>query len=157
MVALFDPTLSWRDVEALAGMSSLPVVVKGILAGADARLAVDHGAAAVAVSNHGGRQLDGAIAALDALPEVVAAVAGQVPVLVDGGVRRGSDAVTALALGAGAVMVGRPVVWGLAAGGEAGALDVLELLREEVRLALALLGCPGPDDVGREHVVARGS
>ncbi len=152
MVALFDPTLTWRDLEELAASSPLPVVVKGILAGADARLAVAHGAAAVAVSNHGGRQLDGALAALDALPAVAAAVAGQVPVLLDGGVRRGTDVVTALALGARAVLVGRPVVWGLAAGGEAGALDVLELLGEEVRLALALLGCATPADVGPEHV-----
>jgi isopentenyl diphosphate isomerase/L-lactate dehydrogenase-like FMN-dependent dehydrogenase len=152
MVELLDPTLSWRDVEALAGMSDLPLVVKGVLGGEDARLAQESGAAGIVVSNHGGRQLDGVMATLDALPEVVEAIGGAVAVLVDGGVRRGIDVARALALGAQAVMVGRPVVWGLAARGEAGVRDVLELLREELRLALALLGCPSPQDVGRGHV-----
>ncbi|MGI8800637.1 MAG: alpha-hydroxy acid oxidase [Solirubrobacteraceae bacterium] len=156
MVELLDPTLTWSDVEAVAAMSDLPVIVKGILTGEDACLAVEHGAAAVAVSNHGGRQLDGVVASLDALPEVVAAVAGAAPVLLDGGVRRGTDVVTALALGAAAVMIGRPVIWGLAARGEAGVASVLELLREEVGLALALLGCASPEAVGPAHVVRAG-
>ncbi len=156
MVELLDPTLTWREVDELAAMSDLPVVVKGILSGLDARLAVEHGAAAVAVSNHGGRQLDGVRAALDALPEVVEEVAGAVPVLLDGGIRRGTDVLRALALGARAVLLGRPVVWGLAAEGEAGIRRVLELMRDEVELALALLGCPSPGDVRREHVVRAG-
>jgi 4-hydroxymandelate oxidase len=104
------------------------------------------------VSNHGGRQLDGVPASLDALPEVVEAVEGRVPVLMDGGVRRGTDVVKALALGAQAVLIGRPTVWALAARGEAGVAHMLDLLREEVRLALSLLGCPTPHDVGPEHV-----
>jgi 4-hydroxymandelate oxidase len=150
--ALLDPTLTWRDLDELAAMSDLPLIVKGILTGEDARLAVEHGAAAIAVSNHGGRQLDEVPASLDVLPEVIEAVSGAAPVLVDGGVRRGTHVVKALALGAQAVMVGRPLVWGLAANGEAGALRVLELLRDEVKLALALLGCPSPEAVGPEHV-----
>ncbi len=153
MVELLDPAMTWRDVEAIAGMSDLPVIVKGILTPEDARLAQEHGAAAIAVSNHGGRQLDGVQASLDALPDVAAAVAGGLPVIVDGGIRRGTDVVTALALGAQAVMIGRPVIWGLAADGEAGVAGVLALLYEEVRLALALLGCPSPATVEPAHVV----
>jgi isopentenyl diphosphate isomerase/L-lactate dehydrogenase-like FMN-dependent dehydrogenase len=150
--SLVDPSLDWDDFAALAGDCSLPVAIKGIQTGADAELAVDHGAAAVIVSNHGGRQLDGVPAALDLLPEVVEAVDGRCEVLVDGGIRRGTDVVTALALGARAVLAGRAPLWGLAVGGEAGALRVLEILREEVALALTLLGCPTPEDVAREHV-----
>ena len=118
----------------------------------DAVLAAEHGAAGVVVSNHGGRQLDGVAASLDALPEVVEAVGDRIEVLVDGGVRRGSDVAKALALGARAVLAGRAPVWGLAAGGEEGARGVLELLREEFELALALLGCATPADVTRDHV-----
>lgn len=153
MVDLLDPTLTWRDVAAVAAMSDLPVIVKGILTPQDARLAQEHGAAAIAVSNHGGRQLDGVQASLDALPDVVAAVAGDLPVIVDGGIRRGTDVVTALALGARAVMIGRPVIWGLATAGEAGVAGVLALMHEEVRLALALLGCASPAAVEPAHVV----
>ncbi len=152
MVGLLDPAVTWRDLEELVGSSGLPVIVKGILGGEDARLAVASGVAAVGVSNHGGRQLDGVLASLDALPEVVEAVGGEVPVILDGGVRRGTDVVKAVALGAQAVMIGRPVVWGLAAGGEQGVADVLGLLQEEVRLALALVGCVSPEDVSRGHV-----
>jgi (S)-2-hydroxy-acid oxidase len=153
MVELFDPTLTWRDIDEFAAISDLPLVVKGVLTGADARLAVEHGAAAVAVSNHGGRQLDTVPASLDALQEVAQAISGAIPVLVDGGIRRGTDIVKALALGAQTVMVGRPIAWGLAARGEAGALHVLELLRDEVKLALALVGCCSPQEVLTEHVV----
>lgn len=154
MVELLDPTLTCRDLEAVAAMSDLPLIVKGILGGADGRLAVQHGASGIVVSNHGGRQLDGVLASVDALGEVVDAVAGDVPVLLDGGIRRGTDVIKALALGARAVMVGRPVIWGLAVGGEAGVGRVLELLRAEVSLALALLGCPSPGAVGPEHICA---
>lgn len=147
-----SPSATWSDVEWLAGRTQLPVVVKGVLTAEDALLAVEHGAAAVVVSNHGGRQLDGVPASLDALPEVAEAVEGRVPVLMDGGVRRGVDVLKALALGADAVLVGRPLLYGLAADGEEGARRVLELLREETRRALALLGCTHPGDVGSAHV-----
>jgi isopentenyl diphosphate isomerase/L-lactate dehydrogenase-like FMN-dependent dehydrogenase len=149
---VFSTSVTWRDLEWIAESTKLPVVMKGILTREDALLAVEHGAAGVIVSNHGGRQLDGAPATLDALEEVVEAAAGRMEVLFDGGVRRGSDAVKALALGARAVLVGRPVVWGLAADGEAGARHVLSLLRDEVELALGLLGCTRPDEVSRTHV-----
>ncbi len=131
----------------------VPVVVKGLVTAEDALLACEHGAAGVVVSNHGGRQLDGAIASLHALPEVVEAVDGRAEVYVDGGVRRGTDVVTALALGARAVLVGRPVVFGLAYGGDTGVRQVLELLRDETENALALLGCRSPDEVTSAHVV----
>jgi isopentenyl diphosphate isomerase/L-lactate dehydrogenase-like FMN-dependent dehydrogenase len=148
----FDTALSWRDLEWLAGYG-VPVVVKGILTAEDADLACEHGAAAVVVSNHGGRQLDGVPASIDALEEVVDAVDGRAEVLLDGGVRRGSDVVKALALGARAVGIGRPLVWGLAVDGAAGVRHVLELLRAEIELALALLGCNSPRAVTRAHVV----
>jgi 4-hydroxymandelate oxidase len=116
---------------------------------------VEHGAAGVVVSNHGGRQLDNAPATIDALPEVVEAVDGRIPVLLDGGVRRGTDVAVALAIGAEAVLVGRPALWGLAVDGEAGARLALEILAEELRLALALLGAPSPSALGADHVQRR--
>jgi 4-hydroxymandelate oxidase len=149
---LVNPRLTWRDLEWLHETAGLPVIVKGILAAEDAVLAAEHGCDAVVVSNHGGRQLDRAVASLDALPEVVEAVGNRTEVLFDGGIRRGTDVAIALALGARAVLVGRPVVWGLAARGAEGVQHVLELLRDELLLALALLGCPSPDDVGPTHV-----
>ncbi len=151
---LVDPSLSWRDLEWLHEQAAgLPVIVKGILSAEDALLAAEHGCAAVVVSNHGGRQLDRAVASLDALPEVADAVGDRVEVLMDGGIRRGTDVAIALALGARAVLVGRPTVWGLAVDGAAGVQHVLELLRDELLLALALLGCPSPGAVGRDRVV----
>jgi len=147
----FDAAVSWHDLEWLAGYG-LPVVVKGILTAEDARLACEHGAAAVVVSNHGGRQLDGVAASLDALPEVVEAVEGRIEVLLDGGVRRGADALKAIALGARAVLIGRAMLWGLTVGGEEGVAHVLELLRAEVELGLGLLGCCSPGEVMRAHV-----
>ena len=149
---LVSASVTWRDVGRLAELAGLPVVAKGILTAEDALLAVEHGVAAIVVSNHGGRQLDGVAAGLDALPEVVEAVAGRVPVLVDGGVRRGTDVVKALALGADAVLAGRAPLWGLAAAGERGATRVLELLRIEIELALPLAGARTPADVTRAHV-----
>jgi isopentenyl diphosphate isomerase/L-lactate dehydrogenase-like FMN-dependent dehydrogenase len=149
---LFSPAVSWRDVERLTELSGLPVVVKGVLTAEDARLACEHGAAAVGVSNHGGRQLDGVPGTLDALPEVVEAVDSRVEVYLDGGIRRGTDVAKALALGARATLAGRAVLWGLAVGGEEGARHVLELLRDEIRLALALLGCTSPEEIRHEHV-----
>jgi isopentenyl diphosphate isomerase/L-lactate dehydrogenase-like FMN-dependent dehydrogenase len=145
-------SLTWRDVEWAAERTRLPVLVKGVLTAEDALLAAEHGSAGVIVSNHGGRQLDGVAATIDALPEVVEAVAGRVPVLLDGGVRRGVDVLKALALGAEAVLIGRPPLYGLAAAGEEGVRHVLELLHEELRHGLLLLGCASPGQVGRGHV-----
>ncbi|MEX2211611.1 MAG: alpha-hydroxy acid oxidase [Gaiellaceae bacterium] len=147
-----DPTITWRDLEWLRSLSDLPLLVKGVLTAEDALLAVEAGCAGIVVSNHGGRQLDGVPASLDALPEVVEAVAGRCEVLVDGGIRRGTDVAKALALGAQAVLVGRPVLWGLAHDGQAGVERVLSLLRAELELTLALLGCPSPADLTRAHV-----
>jgi 4-hydroxymandelate oxidase len=147
-----DPTVTWRDLEWLRSISKLPLVIKGILTAEDARLACEHGAEGLVVSNHGGRQLDGVPATLDVLPEVVEAVSGRSTILLDGGIRRGTDVVTALALGARAVLVGRPLIWGLAAKGEDGARSVLQLLQGEVELALLLLGCPSPDALTPAHV-----
>src|SRR5204863_727223 len=124
-----------------------PVVVKGIHTGEDARRAIDHGANALVVSNHGGRQLDGVPATLRVLPEVVAAVNGQIEVLVDGGIRRGSDIVKALCLGARAVLVGRAYSYGLAAAGEAGVARAVEILRSDIVRTLKLLGCPSVTDL----------
>jgi 4-hydroxymandelate oxidase len=135
-----DGSLTWSDLEGFAAETELPVLVKGILTARDARLAADHGAAGVIVSNHGGRQLDTTLSGADALPEVADAVGCELDVLVDGGIRRGTDIVKALALGARAVLVGRPLLWGLGVGGTAGARRVIELLLEELRIAMALTG-----------------
>lgn len=148
----FDPTVDWDDLAWLRDRTGLPLVLKGVLTAEDARRAVDHGVSAVVVSNHGGRQLDGAVASLDALPEVVEAVSGRCPVLVDGGFRTGSDILKALALGATAVLVGRPVLWGLACGGADGARDVLELLTTELEEAMVLSGRPRLADIDRTLV-----
>jgi isopentenyl diphosphate isomerase/L-lactate dehydrogenase-like FMN-dependent dehydrogenase len=135
----FSPT--WQDIERIRQRWDGPLVVKGVLTGHDARRAADLGADGVVVSNHGGRQLDGVPTTIDALPEVVTAVGGAVDVLFDSGVRRGGDVVKALALGAKAVLVGRPVVWGLAIAGEAGVDHVLELFRSQLIRTMCLLGC----------------
>jgi isopentenyl diphosphate isomerase/L-lactate dehydrogenase-like FMN-dependent dehydrogenase len=147
-----DNSLTWRDLEWLRSHTALPILVKGILTAEDAALALEAGVEGLVVSNHGGRQLDGVAASLDALPEVVEAVGDPAEILVDGGVRRGTDVVKALALGARAVLVGRAALYGLAVGGAAGVERVLTLLREEVELALALCGCASPADVTRAHV-----
>ncbi|NEP11547.1 MAG: alpha-hydroxy-acid oxidizing protein [Symploca sp. SIO2C1] len=150
-----DPGVTWRDVEWLHSLTSLPIVVKGILRGDDALRAVEYGAKAVIVSNHGGRQLDGAIATIDALPEIVAAVGDKGQVLIDGGIRRGTDILKALALGAKAVLLGRPVLWGLALQGEAGVHHVLQLLRDELELAMGLSGCASIQDIDSSLVKLR--
>jgi 4-hydroxymandelate oxidase len=139
----FDPSLTPEAIAWLRAHSGLPVLVKGVLRGDDAVACLDAGAAGVVVSNHGGRQLDGVVATADALAEVVAAAAGRGEVYVDGGVRRGTDVVKALALGARGVLVGRPVLWGLAGGGAAGVERVLSGLEAELRLAMALCGAAG--------------
>jgi 4-hydroxymandelate oxidase len=150
--SMLDPSVTWTDIEWLRELSPLPVVVKGLLTAEDAELAVEAGAAGVVVSNHGGRQLDGVPASLDALPEVVDAVSGRAEVYVDGGIRRGTDVVKALALGARAVMIGRPPLWGLAVGGEAGVRQVLEILVRELRLAMALAGRTDVRSIDRSAV-----
>ncbi len=144
--------LSWEDVTWLRSLTELPVVLKGVLHPDDAALAVEHGAAGIVVSTHGGRQLDGVPAGVEALPAVVEAVGGRAEVYLDGGVRRGTDVLKALALGARAVFVGRPVLWGLAVDGAAGVRHVLELLREELELAMVLAGLPNLESVGADLV-----
>ena len=154
----YDVRLSWDDLPWLREHTSgLPLLLKGILTREDAELAVQAGADGIVVSNHGGRQLDTSPATLDALPEVVEAVDGRVPVLMDGGVRRGTDVVKALALGATAVLVGRPAAWGLAVAGEDGVVDVLRILREEVENAMTLCGCRTVTDITRDHVAPHGA
>jgi 4-hydroxymandelate oxidase len=150
---LLDASLTWAAVEWLAGVARVPVLVKGVLTADDARAALDHGAAGVIVSNHGGRQLDGAVASLDALPEIAAAVRDRVPVLIDGGIRRGVDILKALALGAHATLAGRAYLWGLAADGERGVRDVIALLRAELELAMALSGCADVASINRSLIV----
>lgn len=148
----FDPALDWTVVEWLRAVSPLPVLLKGILTADDARLATESGVDGIIVSNHGGRQLDGAAATLDVLPEVSAEVAGRCAVLLDGGVRRGGDVLAALALGADAVLMGRPVLHGLAAAGRDGVADVLGIVTEELAEAMTLAGCPSVADAGPELV-----
>jgi 4-hydroxymandelate oxidase len=154
---MFDPSLTARDLEWIAAQTPLPVLVKGVVRADDARLLVRHGARGVVVSNHGGRQLDTSPATADVLESIVQAVGPRIPVLVDGGVRRGTDIVKALALGARAVLVGRPLLWGLAVGGEAGARRVLELLRHEFDVAMALAGCARVAAVDRSLIAREGS
>jgi 4-hydroxymandelate oxidase len=147
-----EPSLTWRDLEWLRGIAPLPLLVKGIVRADDARKAADCGAAGVVVSNHGGRQLDGAIASLRALPDVADAVGGRVLVMVDGGIRRGTDIVKALALGARAVMVGRPILWALSLCGDAGVRHALEILKAELDSAMALTGSPTLQSITRDLV-----
>ena len=150
---MWDPGLTWDDVEWLRSLSALPIVIKGVLAPGDAILAVEHGAQAVIASNHGGRQLDGVPAPLTMLPRLVDAAEGRVELLLDGGVRRGTDVLKALALGARAVLVGRPILWGLALAGAEGVRAVLEHLRNELDLAMALAGCAAVSDIDAELVL----
>lgn len=135
-----DPSLSWKDIEWLKSITKLPLIIKGIACKEDALLCVNHGADGIVVSNHGGRQLDTCRATIDVLPEVAEAVQGKTEIFLDGGIRRGTDIIKALALGAKAVLVGRPVIWGLAADGEEGVRTVLEIFRKELDVAMALCG-----------------
>ena len=149
---LVNKVITWDDLEFLRSLTSLPILLKGILHPDDARLAREHGVHGVIVSNHGGRQVDGSIAALDALPAVVEAIDGAMPVLFDSGIRSGADVVKALALGADAVLVGRPFLWGLALGGQGGVEAVLRMLLAELDLTLALSGCTRPAELGRSSL-----
>ncbi len=152
---MFENALTWKDIEWLRSITKLPILLKGILTREDAALAVKHGVDGIIVSNHGGRQLDGVPATIEALPEVVEAVSGKAEVFMDGGIRRGSDVLKALALGAKAVMIGRPYVWGLALNGEAGVKRVLSILQEELEIAMALAGCPTIADIDSSFVQMR--
>ena len=146
--------LSWDDLATIRSWSSLPLVLKGVMTAQDAALAADHGVDAIVVSNHGGRQLDRVAAPIDVLEEVVTAVANRTEIWVDGGVRRGLDIAIARALGAQGVLIGKPMLWALAAGGQAGVERALAILREEFEIALALLGAPTPNDILRSHVMS---
>jgi 4-hydroxymandelate oxidase len=150
---MLDPALTWKDVEWLRSITPLPLLIKGILRADDARRALAHGVAGAIVSNHGGRQLDTAIATVEALPAIVDAVGGELPLLLDGGVRRGTDVLKALALGAQAVLIGRPILWGLAAAGQRGVVEVLALLKRELDVAMALCGCTHLGEITRDLVV----
>ncbi|NWU34327.1 HAOX2 oxidase, partial [Hylia prasina] len=147
-----DPSVNWNDIYWLRSLTRLPIIVKGILTREDAELAVGHGVQGIIVSNHGGRQLDEGPATIDALVEVVEAVRGRVEVYVDGGIRKGSDVLKALALGAKCVFIGRPALWGLAYKGEEGLQDVLRILQDEFRLSMALAGCASVSEIG-QHLV----
>ena len=144
--------LTWEDVDWLCSLTSLPVLVKGILTAEDALLSLEHGVSGIVVSNHGGRQLDGTVTGIEALPEVVEAVGGRCEVYMDGGIRRGTDILKALALGARSVLVGRPILWGLAAEGAQGVQHVLEILHAELELAMKLAGCPTLAHINRTLV-----
>jgi len=153
---LIDPALTWDVIDWLRSFTSLPVIVKGIMTAEDAQLAVDRGASAIVVSNHGGRQLDGVPATIVVLPEIAAAIQGRCEVLLDSGIRRGTDILKALALGANAVLIGRAYIWGLAVAGQDGVTQVLSMLRNELELAMALCGCPSIAEVGPEVVYSQG-
>ena len=137
---VFKTAISWQDIEWLKEITDLPVIIKGILNPEDAALAIQHGVSGIVVSNHGGRQLDTTPATIDILPEIAATVEQKIKLFIDGGIRRGTDIIKALALGADAVLIGRPILWGLAAGGEKGALKVINILKEELELAMILCG-----------------
>uniref|UniRef100_M1C3K6 (S)-2-hydroxy-acid oxidase n=1 Tax=Solanum tuberosum TaxID=4113 RepID=M1C3K6_SOLTU len=147
-----DPSLCWKDIAWLKSITKLPILIKGVLNGEDAMKAIEAGVVGIIISNHGARQLDYSPATISVLEEVVQAVQGKVPVLLDGGIRRGTDIFKALALGAKAVMIGRPVIYGLAAKGESGVKQVIEMLKNELELTMALAGCCTVDDITRSHV-----
>lgn len=147
-----DSSLSWKDIEWLKSITNLPILIKGVLTREDAVKAMEVGVAGIIVSNHGARQLDYTPATISVLEEVVHAVRGRIPVLVDGGIRRGTDVFKALALGAQAVLVGRPVIYGLAAKGEKGVRQVMKMLKNELEITMALSGCPSVKEIKRNHV-----
>jgi 4-hydroxymandelate oxidase len=145
-----DQSLTWLDIEKLAASTTLPILVKGVVRADDAKRATEYGARGVVVSNHGGRQLDTAPATFDVLPAIAEAVFGKTEILIDGGIRRGTDIIKAIAYGATAVMVGRPIIWGLAVNGQQGVRQVLDTLKSELDLAMALCGCPTIKDISHD-------
>ena len=149
---MLDASMTWKDVEWLRSLTALPLILKGICRAEDAKLAVENGASGIVVSNHGGRQMDTAPATIEVLPRCADAVGGRVPILMDGGVRRGLDVLKAVALGATAVQVGRPILWGMAVGGQAGVEIALGMLRQELDLAMALSGCTNLKTITRDLV-----
>jgi 4-hydroxymandelate oxidase len=149
---MLDASLTWKDLDWLRSLTTLPVILKGICRADDAKIAVENHASGIVVSNHGGRQMDTAPATIEVLPRCSDAVGGRVPILIDGGIRRGLDVLKAVALGATAVQVGRPVLWGLAAGGQAGVEIALSLLRQEFDLSMALAGCTNLKTITRDLV-----
>ena len=152
MQSLFDTSLTWKDLDWLCGTTQLPVWVKGVVRPDDALKAIEHGAKGIVVSNHGGRQLDTAPATIEVLPEIAQVVENQAEILVDGGIRRGTDIIKAVALGAKAVGIGRPVLWGLTVNGSEGVSEVLEILRKEVELGLGLCGVPNLSELGPDLI-----
>ena len=155
MASLLDPSMNWADVADLRKVWTKPLILKGILHPDEARKAVEHGVDALIVSNHGGRQLDGAASGLDALPAILDAVGGRIPVLVDGGIRRGGDVVKALALGAKACLIGRPQLWGVSVAGEAGVARVLEIFRQEIDRAMGLCGVTRIDQIDQSLLLKK--
>ncbi|XP_041051904.1 hydroxyacid oxidase 2-like isoform X2 [Carcharodon carcharias] len=149
---VLDPSVNWKDIQWLRSLTDLPIILKGILTKEDAELAVRHGVQGIIVSNHGGRQLDGVQATIEVLPEIVEAVKGRVEVYVDGGIRKGTDVLKALALGANCVFIGRPVIWGLAYKGEEGVKSILQILKTELHTALALSGYKTLSEIDRTLV-----
>lgn len=150
--SVIDPALTWKDVDWLCSVTDLPVLIKGLVHPEDALRALEHGASGIIVSNHGGRQLDTSLASIEALPEIVNAIAGRIEILIDGGVRRGTDVLKAIAHGAKAVSIGRPVLWGLAVEGESGVKNILNLLRNELDVAMALCGCTRIHEISRDLI-----
>jgi isopentenyl diphosphate isomerase/L-lactate dehydrogenase-like FMN-dependent dehydrogenase len=155
MAQLLDPAMSWPDVDALRKIWDGPLILKGVMHPDESRQAVEHGVDAIIVSNHGGRQLDGAAGSLDALPAIVQAVAGRIPVLLDGGVRRGSDVLKALALGATACLIGRPQLWALSVAGEDGVSHLLDMFRREIDRAMGLCGLASLDGIGPDLLIRK--
>lgn len=155
MASLLDPSMSWNDVDMLRRIWTGPLILKGVLNPVEAKTAIDHGIGGLIVSNHGGRQIDGAPATIDVLPLVADAVGGRIPILIDGGIRRGGDVVKAMALGASARMIGRPQLWGLAVAGEAGVAQVLEIYRREIDRVMGLCGVARITDIGRDLLFFR--
>ncbi|MDQ6632520.1 MAG: alpha-hydroxy-acid oxidizing protein, partial [Verrucomicrobiota bacterium] len=149
---MLDASVTWKDVDWLRSLTDLPIILKGICRADDAEKAIEHNVNAIVVSNHGARQMDTAPATIEALPAVAAAVKGRLPILLDGGIRRGLDVFKALALGASAVQIGRPVLWGLAANGQQGVEIVLNFLRQELDLTMALAGCPDLKNITRDLI-----
>jgi len=149
---MLDQSLNWKDIEWLASITKLPIILKGIVRPDDALRAIEYGAKGIVVSNHGGRQLDTSPATIEVLPSIAEVVDNRIEVLVDGGVRRGTDILKSVALGAKAVLVGRPVLWGLACNGSEGVYSVLSMLKKEFDLAMALSGCPSIKDIQRDLV-----